>query len=90
MKNTIRKSFGTILLVAAFASASFAQDYLKMESSKKFQFKQESSASTALVNVTSEYNYLKIHVEGYVEVGEILCEIIDPAGEVKRTFNLKQ
>ena len=59
-----------------------------MEGSKIFQFKQESSASTALVNVTSEYNYLKIHVEGYVQVGEILCEIIDPAGEVKRTFNL--
>jgi hypothetical protein len=88
MKNTIRKSFGTILLVAAFASAGFAQDYLKMESSKNFMFKLESSASTVLVNVTSEYNYLKIHVEGYVEVGEILCEIIDPAGEVKRTFNL--
>lgn len=88
MKNTIRKSFGTIFLFVALSSGSFAQDYLKMESSKHFIFKQESSASTALVNVTSEYNYLKIHVEGHVQVGEILCEIIDPAGEVKRTFNL--
>ena len=88
MKNTIRKSFGTIFLFVALSSGSFAQDYLKMEGSKNFKFKLESSASTVLVNVRSEYNYLKIRVKGYVEVGEILCEIIDPAGEVKRTFNL--
>jgi len=88
MKNTIRKSFGTLLILLTLTGGSFAQDYLKMEGSKIFSFKHESSASTALVNVTSDYNYLKIHVEGFVQTGEILCEIIDPTGEVKRTFNL--
>jgi len=88
MKNTIRKSFGTIVLLLAIASVAIAQDYLKMEGSKIFGFKKESSASTAVVNVTKEYNYLKIHVEGYVQMGEIFCEILGPSGEVKRTFNL--
>ena len=88
MRNTLKKSLGTIVLFLVIASGAFAQDYLKLVGSKIFQFKTESSSSTVMVNVTSEYNYLKIHVMGYVEMGEIYCEILDPEGEVKRTFSI--
>ena len=88
MKNTIRNSVGIIALFLLLTNGILAQDYLKMSGSRIFQFKAESSPSVALVNVTSEYNYLKIHVMGYVEMGNIFCELIDPAGEVKQTFNI--
>jgi hypothetical protein len=88
MKNIMKKTTGTLLIFLAIACGAFAQDYVKMKGSKIFQFKTESSAATALINVTSEFNYLKIHVLGYVEMGEIFCEILDPDGEVKRTFNI--
>ena len=88
MKKSIRKSFGTALLLVALVSGSFAQDYYKMEGSKLFQLKQESSPSIALINVSEGYNYLKIHVVGIIQTGQIQCEILDPAGEVKRTFNI--
>ena len=75
MKNAIRNAVGIVALFLLSTNGILAQDYLKMSGSRIFQFKAESSPSVALVNVTSEYNYLKIHVMGYVEMGNIHCEL---------------
>jgi len=88
MKNAIKKTFGTAILAMVFGIFSFGQDYLKMEGLKELQFQNETVSADVVIPVTEEYNYLRINVEGYIENGEFLCEIIDPKGEVKRNFSI--
>ena len=95
MKNAIRtsKTFGLtfMLLVSGFFSgALMAQDYSKVEQLSRVNFDAKKSEVASLtIDVTEEYNYLKIFVETQVKSGDLLCEILDPKGKVIRAINVE-
>jgi len=94
MKTIIRKAATTLILMTMLGSTIFGQEYARMERIKTLQIEKTANKPDAVtnvveINVTDEFNYLKIKVQGNFDAGEILVEIVDPLGEVKRDFSIK-
>lgn len=89
MKKSIKKAACLIILMMAVVLGGSAQEYIKLERSKRLQLEGESKNKDVLIKVDEGFNYLNIKVKGQVEVGNIHIELIDPEGKVRRDFNLE-
>ena len=67
-----------------FVYISYSQEYMKMERKKHLQFENESETTEVKINVTDEYNFFKIGIECFLNAGEMLVELRDPKGNLRR------
>ncbi len=65
------------------------QEFTEMESSKTLHFKNESKQAEVLINVSDEFNFLLIEIQGTFKEGETLVELFDPKGVKKGYFTIK-
>lgn len=89
MKKLIKKSVIIFTLLMAVESSSFGQEYIQMERSKIITLSTESDKSEVKIPVSDAYNYLKIKVEGQFKQGDVLIEIVDPNGVIKKDLSIK-
>lgn len=89
MKTLIKKTAAIIILLAIVITVSSGQEYIRLERSKTLQLSKKSEKTEVIIKVTGDYNYVRIKVQGQVHKGDILVELIDPAGEVRRDFTIK-
>ena len=89
MKTLMKNSFCLVILLLAANFNSFGQEYIKLERSKTVFLDEESKTAEVFIKVTDEYNYLKVKVLGQIQKGDILVELIDPEGRVRRNFSLE-
>jgi len=87
-----------LILLMAFSSTAYSQDYYvkknskhgyaKMERSNELFFKEESTISEVQISVTEEFNFLSLKIECRLKSGELLVEILNPKGEIKGNFTV--
>jgi hypothetical protein len=65
------------------------QEFTEMESSKTLHFKNESKQAEVNIQVSEEYNFLLIEIQGTFQEGETLIELFDPNGNKKGFFTIK-
>jgi len=89
MKTLMKISVCLIVLLLAVNFNSFGQEYIKLEKSEILPLDHSNKIETWLIKVSDEYNYFKVKIQGQVHKGDILVELVDPDGELKRDFTLK-
>ena len=89
MKTLIKNAACLIILLLTANFTGFGQEYIKLERSMILPHDLQSKIDGVLIKVSDEYNYLKVKVQGQVNKGDILVELVDPEGEVRRNFTLK-
>ena len=67
----------------------YGQDQTKIVRSRSLELKNESKNTEVKVNVSKEYNYLRINVGCNLRQGEVHIRIFDPSGELKRNLTIK-
>ena len=85
---TLMRIVSTLLAIVVFTGFVHSQEYRKMQLSKQLRFDNETKPAEAKVNVTSDYNYLSIHIASILTEGELKVEIYDPDGKSKGYFNI--
>ena len=89
MKNTVKMTTSILILMFAFVSMSFCQDKVQINRTKRLSFNNESKAASVKIVSSDEYNYLKLKLHCYMNVGSVKVEIIDPNGDKKGSFTVK-
>lgn len=73
---------------AALCLTSYSQEYIIKDQLKSFSLDGEKKTAEVMVKVSDGYNYLKIKVVGHIKKGEILVELIDPLGELRKNMTV--
>ena len=91
MKSKMKIVLGLGLAIFLFCTwGLMAQDYTKVVGGNQLQFnEQKSKVAFFTIDVTEDYNYLKILVKANVHKGNLLCEILDPLGKVIRKIKIE-
>ncbi|MBN1388596.1 MAG: hypothetical protein JW965_09135 [Bacteroidales bacterium] len=89
MKTLIKNAVCLIILLTAVIVNGSGQEYVKLERSRNLQLNNTSAGQEISINVTDEYNYLRIKVEGQFTMGSLLIELIDPSGNISRNFTIE-
>ncbi|TSA32606.1 MAG: hypothetical protein D4R64_15820 [Porphyromonadaceae bacterium] len=80
------RSFGTMVINTYVERG---KDDIKVERRRTLDFKNESKKAEVKVNMTEEYNYLKIKIISQFNQGSVILEIVDPKGEKQGTYTAK-
>jgi hypothetical protein len=65
------------------------KDQVLIERKASLRFSGETKVSEAKIEMTGDYNYLRIALHGGFISGSVTVEMIDPKGEVRGKFSLK-
>jgi hypothetical protein len=88
MKTTQSMKTAFVILLMIICNVNFGQEYIKLERKKSIMFADESKVAEVKINVTEEYNFLKIQIVSFLQRGEASFEIINPKGEVKGKYSI--
>ena len=89
MKNLIKITTLITLMLLLLTNFSLGQETIKINRSRTLNLKEESQKSEVKIEITDEYNYLRIEINGHFNQGKTHLEIIDPEGNIKGQFTIK-
>lgn len=87
---TIKLNYVTIVLfLLALCNKSLGQENISLSTLQKVNFQAESNVKEVKIEVSKEFNFLRIDVQSKFHDGDVLVSILDPNGKLKESFTIK-